>query len=132
MKKIIEKIFKKRSKPQVELTPAEAKIREKIEDEFYLKTVWAVLGTAFFILFLYIIVFFINVEGKEDTKVPNLVGLSLSESVIKLQERALYPKLSRKNSSPKEKGLIMSQGISAGSVVKAGRIVPITVSLGGL
>ena len=132
MKKIFGKIFKKRSKKQVELTPEEAKIREKIEDEFYLKTVWAVLGSAFFILFLFAIVFFVSVEGKEDTKVPNLVGLTLSESVIKLQERALYPKLSRKNSSPKEKGLIMSQGISAGSVVKAGRIVPLTVSLGGV
>lgn len=132
MKKLKD-LFKKRDKREVlELTPEEAAVREKIEEEFYYKTFWMILGSAVFMVFLFAIIFFLNVEGKEDTKVPNLKGLTLHDAVIKLQERALYPKLNVKNTTPKEKNLIISQGISPGSVVKAGRIVPMTVSLGGV
>lgn len=133
MKKFITKFIKDSFiKSEVELTPEESKIREKIEREFYVKSVWTILGSAVFLVFLFAIVFFINVEGKEDTKVPNLEGLKLSEAIISLQERALYPKLSVKKSSPRDKGLILSQDISAGSVVRAGRLIGLTVSAGGV
>lgn len=133
MKNFFAELLKKiKGEPQRELTPEEAAIREKIEKEFYIKTVWAIIGSAIFFVFIFAIVFFVNVDGKEDTKVPNLEGLKLSEAIIKLQERALYPKLSVKKSSPSEKGLILNQDISPGSVVKAGRLIGITVSLGGV
>lgn len=133
MKNFIENLLKKiKGEPLPELTEEEAAIREKIEKEFYIKTVWAIIGSAVFFVFLFAIVFFVSVEGKEDTKVPNLEGLKLSEAIIKLQERALYPKLSVKKSLPGDKGLILSQDISAGSVVKAGRLIGLTVSLGGV
>lgn len=106
--------------------------REKVEREFYFKAVWGIIGTAVFAVIVFAIVFFIAIEGEEDTKVPNLVGLPLHEAMIALQERALYPTLSVKNSTPSEKGLVISQDISAGSVVKAGRMIGITSSLGGV
>ncbi len=135
MNKIIAKIFKKSKNGQEntkELTPEESQIREQFEKEFYFKTVWAILGTAIFLVFVFFIVFFIAVEGKEDTKVPNLEGLKLHEAIIKLQERALYPKLSVKTSTPDEKGIILTQDISPGSVVKAGKLIGLMVSLGGV
>lgn len=110
----------------------EIDFRESVEREFYFKAVWGIIGTAVFAVILFAIIFFIAVEGEEDTKVPNLVGLPLHEAVIALQERALYPTLSVKNSAPGEKGLVISQDISPGSVVKAGRMVGITSSLGGV
>lgn len=132
MKNTLINMFKKSSKEKIELTSEEKAIHEKMEKEFYLKAVWGIVATALFLVILCSIVFFIAVEGQEDTKVPNLEGLELSEAIIELQDRALYPELSVKNSAPNEKGKIISQDISPGSVVKAGRLIGLTVSLGGV
>lgn len=132
MKDKIKELFKSRESKNMELSPEELVLREKIEKEFYFKAVIGIVASALFFVILFSIIFFVNVEGKEDTKVPNLEGLKLSEAIILLQERALYPKLSVKNSAPNEKGLIISQDISPGSVVKAGRLVGLTASLGGV
>lgn len=132
MKKLLSTFIKKKTVEKVELTKEEQVMHEKFEKEFYQKAALGIVSTAIFLVILFAIVFFIVVEGQEDTKVPNLEGLELSEAIIKLQERALYPKLSLKNSSPNEKGLIISQDISPGSVVKAGRLIGLTASLGGV
>jgi len=132
MKNIFKQLFGSKNREKIELTEEELLIREKIEKEFYFKAVWGIIASAVFIVILFAIIFFATLEGQEDTKVPNLIGLKLSEAIIELQERALYPKLTVKNSSPKEKGLIISQDISPGSVVKAGRLINITSSLGGV
>ncbi len=132
MKNILKQLFTNKTEEKVELTEEEMVLREKIEKEFYFKAIWGIIATAIFLVIVFIIIFFSNIEGQEDTKVPNLEGLKLSEAVILLQERALYPKLSVKNSAPNEKGLIISQDISAGSVVRAGRLIGITSSLGGV
>ncbi|MGL1893305.1 MAG: PASTA domain-containing protein [Spirochaetaceae bacterium] len=132
MKKIIKRFFSKEDVIKEELTPKELIIRDKIEKEFYFKAAWGIISTAVFLVILFAIIFFINIEGQEDTKVPNLEGLKLPQAIIMLQERALYPKLSVKNTAPNEKGLIISQDISAGTVVKAGRLIGITASLGGV
>lgn len=132
MKDIISRLFKNKTGIKAELTKQELEIHEKIEKEFYFKAVWGIIFTAVFLVILFSIIFFVAIEGQEDTKVPNLNGLKLSEAIIKLQDRALYPKLSEKNSAPNEKGLIISQDISPGSVVRAGRIIGLTVSSGGV
>lgn len=129
MKNFFTKLFNKDDK---EITPEETAVREKIEKEFYVKAVWTILFSALFLVIVFAIVFFVNIEGKETTKVPKLEGLTLSEAIIELQEKALYPKLSVKKSTPADKGLILSQDISAGSVVRAGRLVGLTVSSGGV
>lgn len=133
MKDILKQLLNKRvKKEKMVLTEEGIAIREEIEKEFYFKAVWGIVGSAVFLVIIFTIIFFLNVEGQEDTKVPNLEGLKLSDAIIKLQDRALYPKLSVKNSAPNEKGLIISQDISAGSVVKAGRLIGLTVSTGGV
>lgn len=135
MKKIIDRILKRDEFKKVdekELSKEELELREKIEKEFYYKSILGVIGIAFFILLIFFIVFFISVRGMEDTKVPNLVGVPIHEAIIKLQERALYPKLTAKHSTPDEKGMIISQDIKGGAVVRAGRLIGLTVSLGGV
>lgn len=135
MKKIINKILKRdefKAVDEKELSKEELELREKIEKEFYYKSILAIIGGAVFLVLLFFIVFFVAIDGKEDTKVPNLVGIPLHEAVIKLQERALYPKLNAKHSTPDEKGLIINQDITGGAVVKAGRLIGLTVSLGGV
>ncbi|MBN2618461.1 MAG: PASTA domain-containing protein [Spirochaetales bacterium] len=132
MKEKLKNLFKRDNKETVELTKEELEFRDKFEKEFYYKTVLGIITTAVFLVIVFAIIFFINVEGKEDTKVPKLEGLKLHEAIIALQDKALYPKLSVKNSSPKDKGLIIYQDISAGSVVRAGRVINIISSLGGV
>lgn len=132
MKNIFSNMFKKKVKETVELSEQEQQIHEKMEKEFYQKAAWGIVASAIFLVLLFAITFFIVVDGQEDTKVPNLEGLKLSEAIIKLQDRALYPKLTLKNSAPNEKGMIISQDISPGSVVKAGRLIGLTASLGGV
>lgn len=132
MKNILKQLFTNKKREKVELTEEENVFRDKIEKEFYFKAVWGIIATAIFLVIVFVIIFFSNIEGQEDTKVPNLEGLKLYEAVILLQERALYPKLTVKNSAPNEKGKIIGQEISAGSVVRAGRLIGITSSLGGV
>lgn len=133
MKKFFKQFLEKRIKvDNTPLTPEEEVIREKIEKEFYVKSVLIIIAAAFFSVLVTFTAFFVNLDPKEETKVPNLQGLKLSEAIIKLQERALYPELTVKKSSPRDKGLILSQNISPGSVVRAGKYVGITVSSGGV
>lgn len=135
MKKILDKILKRDEfKPlnEKELSKEELELREKIEKEFYYKTILTIVGGAVFLVLLSFIIFFVAVEGEELTKVPNLKSEPLHEALIKLQEKALYPKITTKHSTPDEKGLVINQDISGGSVVKAGRLIGLTVSLGGV
>jgi eukaryotic-like serine/threonine-protein kinase len=135
MKKIVKSVLgiigNKKSEEQ-ELSTEELILREKIEKEFYYKTVLGILASAIFIIIVFLIAFFIAVEGEEETKVPYMQGVPLHNAIVSLQEKALYPKLILRNTVPNEKGMVISQSIPGGAVVKAGRIIELTVSLGGV
>lgn len=78
-----------------------------------------------------IVVFFVSVQGAERVLVPNVVGETLTDALLKMQEKELYPKILLKYSDfPGDKGTILDQKPKAGSIVKAYRRVVLTVSRG--
>lgn len=76
-------------------------------------------------------VFFVSVQGAEKVLVPDVVGESLTDALLKMQVKELYPKIQLKYSdSPGDKGTILEQNPKAGAIVKAYRRVTLTVSRG--
>ena len=76
-------------------------------------------------------VFFVFVQGAEKVLVPNVVGKSLTDALLDMQVKELYPKIQLKYSENLgDKGLIIDQNPKAGSIVKAYRRVTLTVSRG--
>ena len=76
-------------------------------------------------------VFFLTVRGAEKVLVPNVIGKSLTEALLVLQEKELYPKITLRYSDlPGDKGSVLDQSPASGSIVKAYRRVNLTVSRG--
>ncbi len=78
-------------------------------------------------------VFFLALRGAEQTLVPDVRGIELPEAMIKLQERELYPRLSlRFTDNPADRNKVLEQTPAAGTIVKAGRRIQLTVSRGAV
>jgi beta-lactam-binding protein with PASTA domain len=76
-------------------------------------------------------VFFVFVNGEDETMVPELRGKDLTEAIIELQVKELYPRLQlRYSQTSYDKGLILEQEPIAGTIVKAGRRIHLVVSQG--
>lgn len=76
-------------------------------------------------------VFFATVKGAEEVMVPDVKGKELSEALLEMQVKELYPKLVlRYSDNPDDKGTILAQSPKAGSIVKAGKRINLTVSRG--
>ena len=76
-------------------------------------------------------VFFLTVRGAERVLVPNVVGKSLTEALLVLQEKELYPKITLRYSEiPGDKGSVLEQSPASGSIVKAYRRINLTISRG--
>jgi len=93
-----------------------------------------IISVAALLLFLSIIavsVFFIAVHGEEQTMVPNVVGKELTEALLELQIKELYPRLQlRFSQTSHDKGFILEQEPRPGTIVKAGRRIRLVVSQG--
>jgi beta-lactam-binding protein with PASTA domain len=77
------------------------------------------------------VIFFIAVRGAEQTMVPEVRGKELTEALLELQAKELYPRLQlRYSHSSQDKGLILEQEPRAGTIVKAGRRIRLVVSQG--
>jgi beta-lactam-binding protein with PASTA domain len=77
--------------------------------------------------------FFVTLQGEEETMVPEIRSMDLVEALIDLQEKGLIPHAQvRYSSDPSLKGKIIDQKPAAGSLVKAGKRVTITVSQGAI
>ena len=75
--------------------------------------------------------FFIAVQGAEQVMVPDVRGKDLTEALLELQVKELYPRLQlRYSQTSLDKGLILEQEPRAGTIVKAGRRVRLVVSQG--
>ncbi|MCX7023344.1 MAG: PASTA domain-containing protein [Spirochaetes bacterium] len=78
-----------------------------------------------------LIAFFMSLRGEEQTLVPNVSGMELTTALIKLQEKELYPRIAlRVTNRSEDKGRILEQRPPAGSIVKAGRRISLTVGKG--
>ena len=76
-------------------------------------------------------VFFLVVKSPEKVMVPNVEGKTLESALLDMQAKELYPKIQlRYSNSSEEKGTILDQNPPAGSIVKAGRRINLTVSRG--
>jgi len=76
-------------------------------------------------------VFFIAINGEEKTMVPDVTGKELTEALLELQVKELYPRLQlRYSQSSRDKGLILEQEPKPGQFVKAGRRIRLVVSQG--
>jgi beta-lactam-binding protein with PASTA domain len=90
-----------------------------------------VAGLVAFTGIVAVFVFFIAVRGAEQTMVPNVVGKELTEALLELQAKELYPRLQlRYSQTSLDKGLILEQEPKPGTIVKAGRRIRIVVSQG--
>ena len=77
------------------------------------------------------ITFFATVRGPEQVMVPNVEGKELTNALLELQAKELYPKIQLKyTDSPDDAGKILNQNPEGGSIVKAGRRINLTVSRG--
>jgi beta-lactam-binding protein with PASTA domain len=78
-----------------------------------------------------VFVFFIAVRGAEQTMVPDVIGKELTQALLELQVKELYPRLLlRYSQTSSDRGLILEQEPKAGTIVKAGRRVRLVVSQG--
>jgi len=76
-------------------------------------------------------VFFVAVRGEEQTMVPDVTGKELTQALLELQVKELYPRLQlRYSQTSRDKGLILEQEPRPGTIVKAGRRIRLVVSQG--
>jgi|TergutMp193P3_1026864.scaffolds.fasta_scaffold04674_2 beta-lactam-binding protein with PASTA domain len=91
----------------------------------------SVAGLVIFVGIIAVSVFFIAVRGAEQVMVPEVTGRELTEALLELQVKELYPRLSlRYSQTSKDKGLVIEQEPRPGTIVKAGRRVRLVVSQG--
>ena len=91
----------------------------------------SVAGLVIFVGIIAVSVFFIAVRGAEQVMVPEVTGRELTEALLELQVKELYPRLSlRYSQTSKDKGFVIEQEPKPGTIVKAGRRVRIVVSQG--
>ena len=77
--------------------------------------------------------FLLSLRGAELTMVPDVKSMELAQALVKLQEKELYPRLSlRFTDNPLDRGKIVDQSPSPGTIVKAGRRIALTVSRGSV
>jgi len=76
-------------------------------------------------------IFFVAVKGAEQTLVPEVRGKELTEALLELQVKELYPRIQlRYSQSSRDRGQILEQDPRAGTIVKAGRQIRLVVSQG--
>ncbi|MDR0390026.1 MAG: PASTA domain-containing protein, partial [Spirochaetaceae bacterium] len=90
-----------------------------------------VVGVVILVGFAALIVFFIAVKGAEETMVPDIRGKELTEALLELQVKELYPRIQlRYSQSARDRGTILEQDPLGGTIVKAGRRIRLVVSQG--
>lgn len=103
------------------------------ETHFFKRALYVVIAVFTLMFFSFSITFFLTIRGEEKTTVPDMEGMELVYALVDLQEKELYPRVQvRFSDDPMTKGTIIKQDPPAGSIVKAGRRVTITVSKGAV
>lgn len=103
---------------------------EKMQQNGFAFFIYAVIVIIFMGL-ICIAVFFASVKGEEEVMVPQVVGKELSDALLEMQVKELYPKIVlRYSDNPEDKGMVLDQTPVAGSIVKAGKRINLTVSRG--
>ncbi|MDR2182281.1 MAG: PASTA domain-containing protein [Treponema sp.] len=89
------------------------------------------IGLLVFVGLIALSVFLIAVRGKEQVMVPDVVGSDLTQALLELQEKDLFPMLQlRSTGNDSDRGLILEQDPEAGTIVKAERRINLVMSQG--
>jgi len=92
-----------------------------------------VAGFLVFAAIIAVSVFFVVLRGEEQVLVPNVQGRELTQALLELQARELNPRIQlRYSNNPHDRGQVLEQEPSPGSIVKAGRRVRLVVSQGAV
>lgn len=106
---------------------------EDPETRYFKIAVYALVGLFVLMAVVGITVFFVTIEGAEETLVPDLREMALVDALLALQERGLYPEIRTQFSAdPTLKDHVIAQDPSPGTVVKAGKLVDLVVSKGSI
>ena len=89
------------------------------------------VGLVVFVGIVALAVFFVVLRGEEQTLVPEVRGKELTQALLELQVKELYPRIHlRYSQSSRERGIILEQEPLPGTIVKAGRRIRLVVSQG--
>ncbi|MDR2552801.1 MAG: PASTA domain-containing protein [Treponema sp.] len=89
------------------------------------------VGVLVFVGLIALSVFFFAVHGKEEVMVPDVTGKELTQALMELQEKELYPKIqTRSSESGEERGVVLEQSPEAGTLVRAERRISLVISQG--
>jgi beta-lactam-binding protein with PASTA domain len=93
--------------------------------------IFSVIGLLILVGIIAVSIFFIAVRGTEQVMVPEVRGKELTQALIELQVKELYPRIQlRYSQSSLDKGLVLEQDPKAGTIVKAGRRIRLVISQG--
>jgi eukaryotic-like serine/threonine-protein kinase len=111
--------------------------QDRIEEKRFKIVVLLVLGSVVTMILVAMVTFAVTIKGPEVVLVPDVVGgeghrMDLVAAMVRLQEKGLYGKVQLRHSSKLAKGTVIDQRPKAGSQVKAGRRVSLTVSKGSV
>ncbi|MFQ3547066.1 MAG: PASTA domain-containing protein [Termitinemataceae bacterium] len=91
----------------------------------------AAISLMIFIALISLMAFMLTIRGAEQTMVPNVKGKELTQALLELQAKELYPKIQlRYSNNVADKGTILEQDPGPGTIVKAGRRIHLVVSRG--
>jgi beta-lactam-binding protein with PASTA domain len=104
---------------------------ENLDREHYKIVVYTLSAVIVLMVLAGVLAFAFSLKGTEQTMVPDIRGVELSQALVKLQEKELYPRIAlRFTDDPNDRGRIVEQRPLPGSIVKAGRRINLVVSRG--
>ena len=105
-------------------------LNKKIEDNASVIILTSIIMLVVVVL-VSVVVFFAYLKTEDQVLVPNVEGSTLEDALLELQAKELYPRLQlRFSDDPSERGRVLSQSPTAGTVAKAGRRIMLVVSRG--
>lgn len=118
-------------KPSDIKLPVDLSSVESLDREHYKIAAWTLGAVIVLMVVASLVAFSLTLRGAEETMVPEVKGMELASALVKLQDKELYPRISlRFTDDPTDKGRIVEQKPLAGTIVKAGRRIQLTVSRG--
>lgn len=70
-----------------------------------------------------------NMSASEEVEVPDVVGLTEAEAISDLEGVNLQYKITEKETDEEDPGIVLDQSIDAGTKVKEGKVIELTVSV---
>ena len=105
-------------------------LNKKIEDNASVIILTSIIMLIVVVL-VSVVVFFAYLKTEDQVLVPSVEGSTLEDALVELQAKELYPRLQlRFSDDPSERGRVLSQSPTAGTVAKAGRRITLVVSRG--